>query len=358
MFTSAINILNVAKAEVRTARRRARFWTIVFFLSVFSIMGYLISCSYLGYAALTSPSFGTGVPKYLLGNIDPTFFLFFQLAALFLAFDAGHLLHRNRISEVLDSKSITNFEYLAGRVFGIAGLLWLVAASNICVMQLLGLISTTINIGIADTIEWYSLFNLLVIDGPATLLISCSIVVFLSCMLRFRLLVVVVASALMFGWFFLVLNTPYSLLEIVSLSSNDTLFVSDLLPQLASLPVVAIRAATILSAIALVAIGALIWSRQNSNNQLEKYLPLGICLCVGTILYVWGSSSVVSEHTASERWREVHENHEFDHRIDLEAITGIVKIDPKKHLIADLTIGFNVNAHTTIPLTFTFNRSM
>ncbi|MYC25128.1 MAG: hypothetical protein F4X56_04320 [Gammaproteobacteria bacterium] len=91
MFSSAINIFNVAKAEVRTARRRARFWTIVFFLSLFSIVGYLISCSFLGYAALTSPSFGTGVPKYLFGNIDPTFFLFFQFAVLFLAFDAGHL---------------------------------------------------------------------------------------------------------------------------------------------------------------------------------------------------------------------------------------------------------------------------
>ena len=358
MLASATNIFNVAKAEVRTARRRARFWTIVFFLSLFSIVGYLISCSFLGYAALTSPSFGTGVPKFLLGNIDPTFFLFFQFAVLFLAFDAGHLHNRNRIAEVLDSKSITNFEYLAGRVFGIAGLLWLVAAANLCVMQLLGLISITTNIGIADTIEWHSLINLLVIDGPATLLISCSIVVILSCTLRYRLLVVVVASALMFGWFFLVLNTPYSLLEIVSLSSNDSLFVSDLLPQLASLPVITLRAATILGAIALIAIGALIWSRQNSVNRIEKYLPLGICLCVGTILYAWGSSSVVSDHTASEKWREVHENHEWDDHIDLEAITGQVKIDPKKHLTSDLTISFKTTVATSSPLTFTFNRSM
>jgi len=358
MLTSATNIFNVAKAEVRTARRRARFWTIVFFLSLFSIVGYLISCSFLGYAALTSPSFGTGVPKYLLGNIDPTFFLFFQFAVLFLAFDAGHLHNRNRIAEVLDSKSITNFEYLAGRVFGIAGLLWIVAAANICVMQLLGLISTTTNIGIADTIEWYSLFNLLLIDGPATLLIWCSVVVFLSCILRFRLLVTGVASALIFGWFLFVLNTPYSLLEIVSPSSNDSLFVSDLFPQLASLPVIAIRVATILAAIALIAMGALIWRRQNSVSQLKWFHPLGTCLCAGILLYAWGSSSVLSDHNAAGSWQDVHENHEWDDRIDLEAITGNVKIDPKKHLVADLTISFNVKVQTSIPLAFTLNRSM
>ena len=260
--------------------------------------------------------------------------------------------------EVLDSKSITNFEYLAGRVFGIAGLLWIVAVANICVMQLLGLISTTTNIGIADTIEWYSLINLLVIDGPATLLIWCSIVVFLSCILRFRLLVAGVASALIFGWFFLVLNTPYSLLEIVSPSSNDSLFVSDLFPQLASLPVFAIRVATILAAIALIAMGALIWSRQNSVSQLKWFHPLGTCLCAGILLYAWGSSSVLSDHTTSEKWRTVHENHEWDDRIDVETITGSVKIDPKKHLVADLTISFNVNVQTSNPLTFTLNRSM
>ncbi|MYD45462.1 MAG: hypothetical protein F4W92_03845 [Gammaproteobacteria bacterium] len=358
MFKSAINIFNVAKAEVRTARRRARFWTIVFFLSLFSIVGYLISCSFLGYAALTSPSFGTGVPKYLLGNIDPTFFLFFQFAVLFLAFDAAHLHNRDRIVEVLDSKSITNFEYLAGRVFGIAGLLWLVAAANICVMQLLGLISTTTNIGIADTIEWYSLINLLLIDSPATLLIWCSVVVFLSCVLRFRLLVAGVASALIFGWFFLVLNTPYSLLEIVSPSSNDTLFVSDLLPQLASIHVIGLRVATILAAMALVAVGGLIWCRQKSVSKRKWFYPLGTCLCAGTLLFTFGWSVVINNHNTAENWREVHSNHEWDDRIDLEAITGSVKIDPKKHLVADLTLSFNVNVQTSNPLTFTFNRLM
>ncbi|MXZ55939.1 MAG: hypothetical protein F4227_04900 [Gammaproteobacteria bacterium] len=350
--------MNVAKAEVRTARRRARFWTIVFFLSLFSIMGYLISCSYLGYAALTSPSFGTGVPKYLLGNIDPTFFLFFQFAVLFLAFDAGHLHNRDRIIEVLDSKSITNFEYLAGRVFGIAGLLWLVAAANIFVMQLLGLVSTTTNIGIAETIEWYSLINLLVIDGPATLLFWCSIVVFLSCVLHFRLLVVVVASTLMFGWFFLFLNTPYSLLEVVSPSSNDTLFVSDLLPQLASIHVIGLRVATILAAMALVAVGGLIWRRQKSVSKRTWFYPLGTCLCAGILLYTFGLSVVINHHNTAENWREVHANHEWDHRIDLVAITGTVTIDPRKHLFSDLSLSFQTTTDSSGSLVFTFNPSM
>ena len=358
MFASATNILNVASAEVRTARRRARFWTIVFFLSLFCIVGYLISCAFLGYSAVTSPSMGTGVPKYLFGNIDPTFFLLFQMAALFLVFDAGHQHTRNRISEVLDSKSVTNFEYLAGRVLGIAGLLWFVAAANVLTMQLLGSIATATNIGIADTIEWYSLINLLLIDGPVTLLIWCSIVVFLSCMLHVRLLVAIVGFALMFGWFFLVLNAPYSLLAIVSPSSNDTLFVSDLLPQFASFPVIAIRTASVLAAIALVAIGALFLRRQESGNRLTRYLGLGVCLGLGSILYAGGSISVIDHYKAAETWRNAHENYEWDTRIDLMEITGHLKIQPTKYLTTDLSLKFTTNSNSSDKLIFTLNPSM
>ena len=358
MLASGVNILNVASAEVRTARRRPRFWTIVFFLSLFSIVGYLISCAFLGYSAVTSPSMGTGVPKYLFGNIDPTFFLMFQMAALFLAFDAGHQHTRNRIAEVLDSKSVTNFEYLAGRVLGIAGLLWLVAAANVLMMQLLGSIATATNIGIADTIEWYSFLNLLLIDGPVTLLIWCSIVVFLSCILRVRLLVAIVGFALMFSWFFLVLNTPYSLLAIVSPSSNDTLFVSDLLPQFASLPVIAIRTSAILAAIVLVAIGALLLRRQDSGSRLTKFLGLGVCLGLGSILYTGGSISVIDQYKAAEKWRNAHENHEWDTRIDLTEIAGKLKIHPRKHLTTDLSLSFKTNSNSSDKLTFTLNPSM
>lgn len=330
----------------------------MFFLSLFSIVGYLIACAFLEYSAVTSPSMGTGVPKYLFGNIDPTFFLMFQLAALFLVFDIGHQHRQNRIAEVLDSKSVTNFEHLTGRVFGIAGLLWLVAALNILVMQLIGWISTTTNIGIADTIEWYSVFNLLLIDGPVTLLIWCSVLVFLSIVLQIRLLVAIVGFALMFAWFFLVLNTPYSLLAIVSPSSNDTLFVSDLLPQLPSWSVIAIRITTILGAIFLVVLSALLWRRQDSGGQLAKFLALGMCVSVGSLLAVWGSSSVLVQNNAFKKWREIHENTENAVQIDITSISGNVIIDPNRNLNIDLSLRFKTDTKSADTLTFTFNPSM
>lgn len=358
MQLSTTNIFNVAVSEVRTARRQFRFWTILFFLSLFSIVGYLIACAFLGYSAVTSPSMGTGVPKYLFGNIDPTFFLMFQMAALFLVFDIGHQHRQNRIIEVLESKPVTNFEHLAGRVLGIAGVLWLVAALNILVMQLIGWISTITNIGIADTIEWYSVFNLLALDGPVTLLIWCCFVVFLSSVLQIRLLVAMVGLASMFGWFFLVLNSPYSLLAIVSPSSNDTLFVSDLLPQLPSWPVMAIRITTILGALCLVVFSALLWRRQDSGGQLAKFLALGMCVSVGSLLAVWGSSSVLFQNNASKEWKEIHENTENAVHIDITSISGNVTIDPNRNLNIDLSMKFKTDTESADTFTFTFNPSM
>lgn len=330
----------------------------MFFLSLFSIVGYLIACAFLGYSAVTSPSMGTGVPKYLFGNIDPTFFLMFQMAALFLLFDIGHQHRQNRIIEVLESKPVTNFEHLAGPVLGIAGVLWFVAALNILVMQLIGWISTATNIGIADTIEWYSVFNLLALDGPVTLLIWCSFVVFLSSVLQIRLLVVLVGLSLMFGWFFLVLTTPYSLLAIVSPSSNDTLFVSDLLPQLPSWSVIAIRITTILGSLLLVMLSALFWKRQDSGRQLAKFLALGMCVSVGSLLTVWGSSSVLVQNNASKEWKEIHENTENAVQIDVTSISGNVTIDPNRSLNIDLSMKFKTDTKSADTLKFTFNPSM
>ena len=358
MTASISKIFDVAIAEVRTSRRLARFWTIAILLSLFSIVGYAMSCAFLGYSAVTSPSFGTGVPKYLLGNIDPTFFLMFQIAALFLAFDAGHQHSRNRISEVLDSKPVTNFEYLAGRVLGIAGLLWLIAAVNVCVMQLFGWISQTTSIGIADTIETHSLINLLVFDAPATLLIWCSVVVFLSSVLRYRMLIVSVGLALMFAWFFLILNTPYSLLAIVSPSSNDTLFVSELLPQLASLPVMAIRVATILTALVFITLSALLLRRQDNGIRLTNIFFLAVFLALGTLLYSLGSSHAMSAYDDTTRWQEVHENYDWNVPIDVETMTGKLRIDPENNLDIDLTLTYQAGSSSTETLAFTFNPSM
>lgn len=345
-------------AELRTSRKLARFWTAVFAVSIVSLFGYLLSCLILGYTAPYSPSLGASTPLYLLGGIDPTFFLTFQLAALLLLFDASHRQERNRIDEVLDSKPVTNFEYLAGRVLGISLLLWIVVALNILAMECVGLVSTAVGFPYAEPIQVHSILNLLLLDAPATLLFWSSLVVFLSVALRIRILTVVVAVAAMFMWFFIVLNIPYSLLSVVSASSNDSLFVSDLVPGLPHWQTMVVRLSTLIGATALVAAGALAMRRKDgaSPRMVAAMMSVAVALCAVT--YTLSFLDNNRQISTSKEWQEAHGSLAWSGSIDVESIGGSVQVDPGRRLEIDLELTLSVDEAAATQLVFTLNPGM
>ena len=355
---SLSKIAYVMAAELRTSRKLARFWTAVVALSVFSLFGYLLSCLILGYTAPYSPSLGASTPLYLLGGIDPTFFLAFQLAAVLLLFDASQRQERNRIDEVLDSKPVTNFEYLAGRVLGISLLLWLVVALNVLAMECVGLVSNAIGFRYAEPIQLHSILNLLLLDAPVTLLFWSSFVIFLSAAFRIRVLTVILAVAAMFGWFFLVLNVPYSLLSVVSASSNDSLFVSDLVPELPHWQTLVVRLSTLVGALALVAAGALAIRRRDgaSPKMVAAAASIALALCVGTYtLSFWDNTRQFDAH---QEWKVAHGSLAWNGSIDVQLMEGTVQIDPGRRLDIDLEVSLSVDAAAAKHLVFTLNPGM
>lgn len=312
----------------------------------------------MGFTAPYSPSLGASTPHYLLGGIDPTFFLAFQMAALLLLFDAHQQNTRNRIKEVLDSRPVTNFEYLVGRVLGVAFLLWLVVVVNVLAMEGFGLLSKAIGFRYAEPIQIHSVVNLLFIDAPATLLMWCSVVVFLSSLLRARILTVVASLLPMFAWFFLVLNVPYSMLSFVSASSNDSLFVSDLVPQFASWQTMLVRLATVLGALVLVVAAATVERRRDGtrlrNNSIAVLASLGLCVGV----YALGATDVVRQYNQTEEWHHIHKSYVWNGSIDVQEVSGSVRVVPGKRLDVDLDLSFEIDGISEEKLVFTFNPAM
>ena len=111
--------------------------------------------------------------------------------------------------------------------------------------------------GFAEPIQPHSIFNLLVLDIPATLLAWCALTVFLSSVLKSRFLVCATAILLMLAYYFLVLRTPFSLLAVLSPSSNDSLYISDIVPEIASLPTIFVRIVCVIGAFLLVVVATL-----------------------------------------------------------------------------------------------------
>lgn len=297
-------------------------------------------------------------PFYLLGNIDPTFFLLFFVGALFLVFDVDHLNARNRIADALHSRPVRNVEFLFGRVLGAAGLVWLIAAINLLAMQGFGLLAEFTGLGFGSVFELYSLFNLVIVDVPALLFLWCSLVVFLSIVLRFRVLVVSISLVFLIAWHHGVAGTPYSLLDLVSASSNDTLLISDIVPEFPSFASLVVRIGAVALAAAIIGIAAWLYQRRDSFSMWHTSVVVGSCV-VASLAIVTATTNVFLRNSQVETWRQAHENYAWRDSVDIRDIAGTLLINPKDRLYFDLKMDFSLSTEDPTPkFTLVFNPGM
>ena len=356
LLVLATRILIVCGSEIKTVRRRVRFWVWCVALTSLAGIAYYFSSWYLQYIALYSPTFGITTPRYVLGNISPYVILIFQLGALILLLDSRQRQIRDRIEETLITKPVTNFEQLLGRVLGVSFLLWFIALLIVLVLHSIGLMCDMTGWQFAEPFQLHSMVNLLMLDAPVSFIVSCSVVVLLTNVLRLRMLVLIFGLALLSTWTFIVSKFPYSFLSIVSASSNDSLFISETLPQFASLSTIGTRIASLLFAGALLCAAALFVRIDGMSFKIKSAFIIAL-LGLSGVLYgsvTWG----VVQHYYLEpgKWREVHQSYTMDGSMDILDITGSIRIDPKSSLSLDLEL--LVNTDTSETLTFTFNPSM
>lgn len=358
MTTFASRVLSVARTEFETAKRLTRFKLLQFVLPLTVLVAFGLSCLILTFVAPYSPTYGAATPKYLLENIDPSFFLIFQFVVLFLLFDAPHRHSRSRIQEVLDSKPVSNLELLVGRAIAVSALVWLLAVIALLIPCVIGLISAIANFEFAEPINVVSVANLLFLDAPVTLLYWSAFIVLLGSLLRLRIAVLAVAAGLMVMWFYITIESPYALLPLVSPSSNDSLFVSDIAPEMVGIPTLLARLATLLLACALVVLAATCLVRQDmqDNRTLQIVLPLVLLAGIGS--YGFASGKVLREIGQTAHWREFHASIDEGTRIDLTNITGTVLLNGKTRLEIDLTLKFTVDSNESKRMVFSFNPGM
>ena len=354
--TTLSRVISISLMEFRILRRLPRAWMLAVLLTLTMQVCYILACWYLAYHLPYDPTAGINAPKYLLGNVDPTIFLFFNWALLLVQFDLIQRHHRSRIAEVIDAVPVTNIEVLLGRVVTVAGSLWALVVVNILVMQFLGYFSS-FGWNFAETLQWHSVLNLLIIDGPVNLVFWSSFLFLLSVLIRNRLIVLLVGAATMFAWYWLVIRSPYSLLALTSPSTNDTLLISEITPSLLSLSTLSVRISFVLFAAFFLACAAFLQNRLDGTNP--KRLNLGllpISLAVGVGAFSFGAWGLTFPFTQFEHWRDAHAQQERVDDIDVLFLGGTINIDPHKSLDAKFVMRLVRNSgRRTQPLNFTLN---
>jgi len=345
--------------EFHILRRSTRFWLLAVFLTLILQSCYMLACWYLSYHLPYDPTAGINAPKYLLGNIDPTFFLLFQWASLILLFDAAQRHKRNRINEVVATTALTNLEILVGRMLVVSGIIWGVAVLNILVMQLVGSFSF-FGWKHAETIQWHSVANLVLIDGPVNLIFWTSFCVLLGVLFRSRVLVLLVGGATTFGWYWLVIRSPYSVLPLVSPSSNDSILISELVPSFLSLDLLSVRISYLAISGLFLVWAALFWHRVADVRHRKLNLGLlPICTVCALGTYFLGAWGILGPYNEHDRWKRTHADYEWVDDINIHQISGDILIDPHRNLDTKLVISLVRNSGSTKqPFVFTLNPGM
>ena len=350
MTTHRAGVLAVAAAEFRQARRLSRTW----FLSFLVVVGG--SFLYLG---------GSGVPRFALPGVGMVLLWVLLIGVVLLAFDVRARDERAGIAAVLDTRPIPNIVLLGGRLLGIAFTAWLPLAVWALLLLGVGTLDEAVNLSgsrISDsrvTPEPVSLATFVFFDAPPGLLVSGALVMLLAAALVNRLVVSLVAVALLAAAFWALLNTPLYLLPVASGIAHLGLPGSEILPRTPSLVDVGQRLAVLVLAVGLVTIAAAVIPRRDSASRLP---------CAG-----WGAAFLLASgagfgalvvHVHGERaerlaWAEAHRGIRQSPRPDLERVAGEVRIDPGRNLAVAADLDFRVAAdRDATDLRFSFNPAM
>ena len=347
------NWLAVAAAELRSTRRLARTW--VFVGLGFGVMG--TAYGYYSYlhssVSIGTLSAGNILPRFATAYFKSYVLWFFMAAIVFLAFDLRRRDERERISEVLDSRMVSNIPVIGGRLAAIVLVVAMALFGAILLIQAVGTVGRALGWPV-DPLEPVATYTFFFVDAIPAFILWCAIVCFLAVGLRNRLATAVAASALLglHMWSFAL--TPAYLLPAVSLIHIHDNLASDLAPRFAAAENILQRGSALLLAGALVVWAAALHERSDGRSS-PKRLLLGILLAamgavgIGTVVH-----RCVEDLQAREAWLATHLDIPSDRWPAVLHIRGDVVIDPGAAL--DLDIEMQLAALTDpTALVFSFN---
>ena len=344
--------LAVATAEFRQARRLSRTWLVAFFVVAGGLFVYHL---WSGPATFG----GTAAPRFALPGIGMLMLWVLFFGVILLAFDIRARDERERIAAVLDMRPIPNVVLLGGRVLGIVLIAWLPLVVWALLLHGTGMVVESMNATAGVPPEPVSLATFVFVDAPPALVLWGALVTLLAAALRNRLVVSLVALALLAGTFWALFNTPLYLLPVVSGIANLGLPGSDILPRSPSLLDVAQRVTVLVLGGGLVTMAAALFPRQDARSR-KPYVTWGAALLLASVAGFAGLF-LHAEGKRTERvaWAEVHGAFWQSPRPDLERVTGEVRIDPGRSLTIAIDLDFRLPGEgAATDLRFSLNPAM
>ena len=341
ILKSIFNLIGIALAEVRSDFRLARTWIFIAISVILVIVSFAsITLNHWQFSGISS-FLGFNRPTGGMLQLGPTFLLVFFVAITFLAFDIQTRDKRDRIAEVIGSRPVSNFELLFGRGLGIVLLFSTVATLLLLVLQCIGWIGTWQDWVLKGTFEPYSLIGFLIFDLVPNNLFWVGLVILLTVLLRYRLLVAVVAITILALQFQLVSNLPANLLKQFG-GLGTGLASSEITPFFIDWPSFAMRIVWVAAGIGLIYLAAAMHPRIEGPIRGSRTIVGAGVLGVAVLLGFLVSLQYTSEISDRNRWFNAHSTATTTDVVDIQSIQGTVTLDPGNELHAALELEYLV----------------
>ncbi len=328
--------LAVALAEMRSARRLVRTWLFIVLSMLTGLLSYLYYAGIHGVTSSMSATIGSIQPRFLMASVGVFMLWIFVVAIVFLAFDIRARDQRDRMAEVLDSRAVGNLALLGGRLAGLVFIAWLSVLLLVLLIQSLGSIALAFDWPFGEPVEPVSMLAFLTIDAVPLLVLWGTVVILLATTLRNRLLVAIVALALLGAQLWVLFQLPLYLMPPLSGLSGFSNVLSDVVPRFATASELFQRACLLLLAAGLLLAAAATHPRPDQGSRARR-LAAGVGLaaagCAGIFFLAWQATAAMSQRAD---WLAAHQARQDDVAADVERIGGRVAIAPGDALELDL----------------------
>ncbi|MXZ55926.1 MAG: hypothetical protein F4227_03760 [Gammaproteobacteria bacterium] len=334
------SIWRLAIAEMRTCRRMSRTWLVIVVAATFCITRWASLTRTYVWDTVDSPIAGVLGPRYLLVQLAQPIVLWLSFGIVFLAFDVRSRDVRNRMFEAVDSRPVSNFELLAGRLLG--AILPLLAFAVLFLVAILihGWLAPLLGWELGAVVEPVSVLSFLAWGIVPTLLLWGSLTMLLSVMLRSRAIVALTVLGIMLMYAMVHRGMPLYLKSGLSATfTGVSHLASDIAPQFLSSDVLINRSGLVILAISFLLIAACLYPRLINKDSRPLWIGGGVSVFLVGVLTLGGLGlSKIQDLQRVEHWATVHKEHQSHQTTDVESITGSVEIRPGRSIRLDLKL--------------------
>ncbi|MCZ6852584.1 MAG: hypothetical protein O7G86_01590 [Gammaproteobacteria bacterium] len=347
-------VFAVARSEIRSSRRLVLYWLYAAAAVAVGVVTFaqftFLHGSYSGMSA-TVAAVG---PRYLIAQVGVNLLIVFLTGVTFLAFDVRARDVRDRMVEVLDSRPLNNAEFMTGKVTGLVFIAWLPLLLIAVLYQSFGALSGALGLPFGDAVEPISLLGYLV-QTLAALFLWCSMVVLLAVVVRYRILIALIALGLVALQFWIAFNVPLRLQQWVSLTPTFVL-ASDIVPRFAP-EGDGIRAlAHLVLGIGLLCLAITLHPRRDDSSPSRMTAISLVILSAAVALLganVWRVNQQIDQRAA---WRAAHEAQQALPRVDMTSLSGSLVLKPGDSIVMDLDLEvLSPSGDSSSTLLFTLN---